>query len=99
MEILIICSGGLSTELISQKLNILGANEQYNFTAIDIESAKEVLADYDGIMITPQTKFIYQEIAKLCVETSKKVFQIPFVMYTPNPTSIDKLYKEIKAFF
>ncbi|MGL4662693.1 MAG: PTS sugar transporter subunit IIB [Culicoidibacterales bacterium] len=99
MEILIICSGGLSTELISQKLNVLGGDEKYNFTAIDIESAKEVLANYDGVMITPQTKFIYQEIAKLCADTSTKVFQIPFVLYTPNPSSIDKLYKEIKSFF
>lgn len=99
MEILIICSGGLSTELISQKLNILGADEKYNFTAIDIESAKEVISKYDGVMITPQTKFIYKEIAKLCATTGEKVFQIPFVLYTPNPTSIDKLYKEIKSFF
>lgn len=99
MEILIICSGGLSTELISQKLNILGEGAQYNFTAIDIEGSKEVISQYDGVMITPQTKFIYNEIAKLCAETNTKVFQIPFVLYTPNPTSIDKLYKEIKAFF
>lgn len=99
MEILIICSGGLSTELISQKLNILGADEKYNFTAIDIEGAKEVIGQYDGVMVTPQTKFLYQEIAKICGNSNKKVFQIPFVLYSPNPTSIDKLYKEIKTFF
>lgn len=99
MEILIICSGGLSTELISQKLNLLGQDEQYRFTAIDIEGAKEVIANYDGVMVTPQTKFIFQEVAKLCGESDTKVFQIPFVLYSPNPTSIDKLYKEIKTFF
>lgn len=99
MEILIICSGGLSTELISQKLNLLGEDGQYHFTAIDIEGAKERIANYDGVMVTPQTKFIFQEIAKLCGESEKKVFQIPFVLYSPNPTSIDKLYKEIKTFF
>lgn len=99
MEILIICSGGLSTELISQKLNFLGQDEQYRFTAIDIEGAKEVIANYDGVMVTPQTKFIFQEVAKLCGESDTKVFQIPFVLYSPNPTSIDKLYKEIKTFF
>lgn len=94
-RILIICSGGLSTEIISRKLNDFGKSDNISFQASDIENAVDLIDEFDGVMITPQTKFMYNEIAKICQEKNKKVMQIPFTLYSPNPSSVKKLYTQI----
>ncbi len=83
MKILIICSAGMSSSLIAnkmqqelQKMGIEGV--------VDAFSSSEMISrmdDYDIVLVGPQLRYMYAEIADTCAKAGKTALLIDMKAY------------------
>lgn len=80
MKILLICSAGMSTSLLVTKME--QAAQRQNLTveikAVSASEGKQVLPDYDIVLLGPQVRFLKSELARV---TDKPVEVIDMMAY------------------
>ena len=80
MKILLICSAGMSTSLLVTKME--QAAQRQNLTveikAVSDAEGKQVLPDYDIVLLGPQVRFLKSELARI---TDKPVEVIDMMAY------------------
>ncbi len=81
---ILLCSGGMSTTIIMNKLNEIN-DMGITFTASGITGTnwESLIDENDIILVSPQIRFQFEEIKKVCEEKGKFVFAIPPLMYSP----------------
>lgn len=81
MKILLACSAGMSTSLLEQAMNkyVKSENLDISITAHDSATAKNILHEYDVILLGPQVRFMLKEFQNSAPD--KAVAVIPMQMY------------------
>jgi len=80
MKILLICSAGMSTSLLVTKMeqSALHQNLSVEIKAVSASEGKQVLPEYDIILLGPQVRFLKSELARV---TDKPVDIIDMMAY------------------
>lgn len=70
MKILLVCAAGMSTSLVVQKMKkALGPGEEhFVIDAEPVEKFKEIVKNYDVVMLGPQVRFKKTEFEKIAKE-------------------------------
>ncbi len=96
IKVLFICSGGMSTALIGKKLEgeASKSGKQFKVWAAGSSELKNELDKnkIDIVMVAPQIKHKFKELAKICDSAGVKCAQIKPDMYVPMDMAIRKLY-------
>ena len=71
MNILLICSLGMSTSIVVKKMRQV-ANEEDKIDAVSITELDKNINDYDVFLIGPQMGFRLKEVQKKCEEIGNK---------------------------
>ena len=93
---LLLCSGGMSTTMIAKKLNSLMDGEM-KWTAKGVAGSSEyqdTLDEYDFVFVSPQIRFMYDEICESASEHNIPCEQIAPQNYIV--TNADKLVDIVK---
>ncbi|MFH1453331.1 MAG: PTS sugar transporter subunit IIB [Armatimonadota bacterium] len=83
MNILLICSGGMSTSFITQKM-VKAAQEKNLELKIDSASAEnleDVINNYDIVLVAPQVKYRYDRLKEVANNHSKPIALIDGKLY------------------
>lgn len=84
---LLCCSGGFSSTAVAQALDMYSIKDGYKWSAMGIAAGLFSSDEFDGksiILISPQIRFRFEEIKKICDEKNIKVMQIPPELYLPS---------------
>ncbi|WP_027334167.1 hypothetical protein [Mycoplasma elephantis] len=97
MNVLLICSGGMSTHILISSLEKeakqLGIPFKAN--AIGVTEIEEYPNnDYQIILVAPQIRFKFIEFEKFAKQKNKLIYQIQPMEY--NPVGASKLLKNVK---
>ncbi|QIW62487.1 PTS sugar transporter subunit IIB [Mycoplasmopsis gallinacea] len=86
MKVLLICSGGMSTQILisslekeASKLNL----DNFSAKAIGTNEIEEFEGDFDIVLVAPQIKHKYSQIEEFAVSKNKKIYQIQITEYSP----------------
>lgn len=92
---ILLCSGGFSTTVIMQKLNAIN-DLGIVFTAEGVtgNTWEDSIDGNEIVLVSPQIRFIFDDIKKECDKKGIFVFQIPPLLY--NPIKAKDLWGEIK---
>ncbi|UUD36664.1 Lichenan-specific phosphotransferase enzyme IIB component [Mycoplasmopsis californica] len=97
MNILLICSGGMSTHILMSSLEKEAKQLGIEFTANAIgvaELDEYARNDYDVILVAPQIRFKFAEFEKIAQAKRKLIYQIQPTEY--NPVGVPRLLKNVK---
>ncbi|MBW0594374.1 PTS sugar transporter subunit IIB [Mycoplasmopsis anatis] len=97
MKVLLICSGGMSTQILINSLEKEAKNLQINnfsANAIGLPEMDEYQNDFDIILVAPQVKYRYDQVEQFAKSKNKLIYQIQMVEYTP--LGANKLLTNIK---
>ncbi len=93
---ILLCSGGMSTTIIMNKLNeINDLNVKFTASGVQGTSWENFIDDNEIILVSPQIRFMFDEIKKVCDAKGKFVFSIPPLLY--SPIKAHELWSKIKA--
>ncbi|ARU91890.1 hypothetical protein SCLARK_001361 [Spiroplasma clarkii] len=84
---LLCCSGGFSSTAVAQALDNFSIKEGYKWSAMGIAAGgfnPDEFDSYAVILVSPQIRFRYPEIKKICDEKQIVSLQIPPNLYYPN---------------
>lgn len=92
---ILLCSGGFSTTVIMQKLNAIN-DLDIVFTAEGVtgNTWEDSIGGNEIVLVSPQIRFIFDDIKAECDKKGIFVFQIPPLLY--NPMKSKELWAEIK---
>lgn len=93
MNILLICSGGMSTSLIMQKMMKSAEDRglQVKIESASAENLEDIISGYDVVLVAPQIKYRYDRVAEVAKSHSKPIGLIDGVLYgTMNGAGILK---------
>lgn len=78
IKVLLCCSGGLSTSLFSYHLQEVAESYHFpiTFSAVGVNQLKEVLEDYDIILLAPQIAYMRSTIAQYKTNEKQKIMCI-----------------------
>ncbi|AXK51530.1 PTS sugar transporter subunit IIB [Spiroplasma alleghenense] len=94
---LLTCSGGFSTTMMAQALDNITIPEGIKWDALGISAggfSSDTFADYEIVLVSPQIRFRFNEIKKICDSKNIKCMQIDPKLYVA--TQAKQLYEEIK---
>lgn len=97
MKVLLICSGGMSTQILINSLEKEAKNLQINnfsANAIGLPEMDEYQNDFDIILVAPQVKYRYDQVEQFAKSKNKLIYQIQMAEYTP--LGANKLLTNIK---
>lgn len=68
IHVLLCCSGGLSSTLFSDHLQSIANDYHYpiTFKAVGVNKVKDVIDDYDMILLAPQVAYMQPDILQMC---------------------------------
>lgn len=95
---LLLCSGGISTTIIAQKLTDIAENKiEFEARGIMTDTSwMEYLEDYSIILISPQIKSMYKQIEK-DIDGQVEMIQVPAEQF--NNKGIIEFWENIKEKF
>ncbi|WP_426461326.1 PTS sugar transporter subunit IIB [Mycoplasma hafezii] len=99
MKALLICSGGMSTQILIAQLEkeALKAGMQiFSANAIGANEMDDYEDGFDIILVAPQIKYKFDEISEFANKKGVKVYQIDLTEY--NPVGAGKLIKNLQKF-
>ena len=70
MNILLVCTGGMSTSLIASRLEEAAEDRGLDITAeaFPSDNLADIIADYDVVLLGPQVKYKQEELAAVADE-------------------------------
>jgi len=80
MNILLLCSAGMSTSLLVNNIKKV-APADYKVEAHPFAMLDSLVDEYDVILVGPQIRFKFEEIKKICEEKGKKCRLIDMMTY------------------
>ncbi|MEE3928305.1 hypothetical protein V2E24_01815 [Mycoplasmopsis ciconiae] len=96
MKVLLICSGGMSTQILitslekeAHKQNI----QNFEAQAIGANELEDFKEEFDIILVAPQIKHKFDQINEVAQKKGKKIYQIQMMEY--NPIGAPKLLKNV----
>lgn len=83
MNILLICSGGMSTSLITQKMMKSAEDRglQVKIESASAENLEDIINGYDVVLVAPQIKYRYDRVAEIAKSHSKPIGLIEGLLY------------------
>lgn len=98
MNILLICSGGMSTSFIVQKMLKIGDEKgaQLKIESASAENLEEIINNYDVVLVAPQVKYRYNRLEEVAKNHLKPIGLIDGALYgTMNAEGILKQAEEL----
>lgn len=96
MKGILLCSGGMSTTIIKNKLNeINDLGVEFTASGIQGNNWEDIALANDIVLVSPQIRFQLEEVKKVCEPKGIFVFAIPPLMY--SPIKAKDLWEAIKA--
>lgn len=96
MKGILLCSGGMSTTIIKNKLNeINDLGIEFTASGIQGNNWEDTALSNDIVLVSPQIRFQLDEVKKVCEPKGIFVFSIPPLMY--SPVKAKDLWEAIKA--
>ncbi|UCU26560.1 PTS sugar transporter subunit IIB [Mycoplasma anserisalpingitidis] len=86
MKVLLICSGGMSTQMLINSLEKEAKNlniDNFSANAIGIPEMDEYQNDFDIVLVAPQVKYRFEQIEEFAKNKNKLIYQIQMSEYTP----------------
>lgn len=83
MKILMVCSAGMSSSLVSDRVqNILDSrNDGSTIIARPQEAIRSLIDEVDCVLVAPQMKYLFKDMEKLCSKHGKPVAMIDLKSY------------------
>ena len=84
VKILLVCNAGMSTSLLVEKMKKEATNLGHGDAKIDAETIdenKNIIENYDVVLLGPQVRFQEDYVKQLCGKCNKKYGIIPSMMY------------------
>lgn len=96
MKALLICSGGMSTQILIGQLKKEADKIAYDFEAeaIGANELDDYTKSFDIILVAPQIKYKFNELSEVAKAKNVKIYQIDMTEY--NPVGAGKLIQNIK---
>lgn len=83
MKVLMICSAGISSSLIADKMQkILDERKDGSLViARPQEALRDLVDQYDCVLIGPQLRYLFKELTRICNEAGKPISMMEAVDY------------------
>ncbi len=83
MKILMVCSAGMSSSLISDKVQHLldKRNDGSSIIARPQEAIRSLVGEVDCVLVAPQMKYLFKDMQKLCQKHGKPIAMIDLRSY------------------
>lgn len=94
-KVILVCNAGMSSSLMAKKateyLQKEGHDIQIDATTIAAGDKFFGSKEYELLLVSPQMRMKYDELAAKADKADMKVAQIPFTAYAPIPKGIESL--------
>ena len=94
-KVILVCNAGMSSSLMAKKateyLKKEGHDIQIDATTVAAGDKFFGSKEYELLLVSPQMRMKYDELAAKAEKSGMKVAQIPFTSYAPIPKGIKEL--------
>ena len=80
MNILIVCGGGISTNIMAQSVASFASDDE-NIKAISVDKLNILIDDTDLVLVAPQIEYLYEEVKEYCKQHDTLCTLIDFETY------------------